>query len=211
MAKQMPTLRSLSRDEACAPSIEEEGRLKVAKRLIFGTFSIWLVGIPASQSLAESPPAQLQGKSVIVTWTEKRVQRPLDEEKVRTVTVSVGLDLYVSDQGRIFSRMRRQIESHNSAKRDRLPGESLTGHAGETRFEGRVLIIDSTYASGARRIAVAFDAGYGGCTASIIQGKEGGAQKMIMTSMINKKKLEVHSIEVLAPRCSVRQGNVFAP
>jgi len=168
------------------------------------------VGLTLSQGLAASAPALLQGKSVIVTWTEKRVQRPLDEKLVRSVTVSVGLDLYVSDQGRVFSRMRRQNE-HQAAKRDRLPGESLTGYAGETRFEDRSLTIDNKYASGARRIVVAFDAGYGGCTASIIQGKENGSQKMIMTSMINKKKLEVHSIEVLTPRCSVRQGNVFAP
>ncbi len=183
----------------------------MVKRLILGILSLCLAGFPVLQSLAASPPAQLQGKSVIVTWTEKRVQRPLDEEKVRNVTISVGLDLYVSDQGRIFSRIRRQNEAQKSAKRDLLPGESLTAHAGDMQFEGRSLVIDSKYASGARRIVVAFDDGYSGCTASIIHGKEGGVQKMIMTSMINKKKLEVHSIEVLAPRCSVRQGNVFAP
>ena len=183
----------------------------MVKRLILGTLSLWLAGLPASQSCAASPPAQLQGKSIIVTWTEKRVQRPLDEEKVRNVTITVGLDLYVSDQGRIFSRMRRQDQAQKSAKRDLLPGESLTAHAGETRFDGHSLIIDSKYASGARRIVVEFDAGYGVCTASIVHGKEGGTQKMVMTSMISKKKLEVHSIEVLAPRCSIQPGNVFAP
>jgi hypothetical protein len=153
-------------------------------------------------------PAQLQGKSVVVSWSENRTQRRNDEAQLRTVNVSVELLLYVSTAGRVFSRMNRRLGGQ-SASRERLPGESLTGGAGRTSFQDRRLIIDSQYrGSGARRVVVSFDGGYGSCSAEIIQGKESG-QPMRMKSMINQNRLEVHSISIASPSCRVRDGNVF--
>src|SRR5262245_43263030 len=165
----------------------------------------------AGTASAAGAPAALQGKSVIVTWSEARTQRAVGEPGMRSVTVTAQLSAYVSTAGRVFARMFRTAAGtrlSRSGSREAAPGGSLTGGAGRTSFQGQQLIIDSRYESGARRIAVTFNAGFTTCSASIIQGKESG-RPMVMTSTITGRRLEVQSIQVMSSNCRIQDGNVF--
>ena len=63
------------------------------------------VAVFGMQSSALSAPQQLFGKSIIVGWQEDRLQAVDTETQPRPVTVIGGMQIYVSDQGRPFSRM----------------------------------------------------------------------------------------------------------
>jgi len=167
----------------------------------------------AGTTYAAGAPAALQGKSVIVTWSEARTQRAVGEPGMRSTTVTAELSAYVSTAGRVFTRMVRTAAGarrSRSGSREAAPGQSLTGGAGRTSFQGQQLIIDSRYESGARRITVTFNPGFTTCSASIIQGKESG-RPIVSTSMISGRRLEVYSIQVMSPNCRIQDGNVFGP
>ena len=54
-------------------------------------------------------PAQLYGKSVIVSWTENRMQTTDRDAAPTAVTASGQLSVYVSDKGRTFSRVSMSV------------------------------------------------------------------------------------------------------
>src|ERR1700752_3392952 len=72
-------------------------------QLLFITAAI--AGLGGMQSSALSAPQQLYGKSIIIGWQEERLQTADTETQPRPVTVIGGMQIYVSDQGRPFSRM----------------------------------------------------------------------------------------------------------
>ena len=55
---------------------------------------------------ANAAPQSLYGKSIAVTWQEERQQKLEGEEQLRSVGAAAELDVYVSDAGRPFSRLR---------------------------------------------------------------------------------------------------------
>jgi len=55
---------------------------------------------------ASAAPQALYGKSVVVTWQEERQQKFPGEEQMRFVAAAAEFDVYVSDVGRPFSRLR---------------------------------------------------------------------------------------------------------
>ena len=57
----------------------------------------------ASSAYSAAPPKELWGKSLTITWSESREQRPLGEQNWRTVSGSNQVLAYISDVGRIFS------------------------------------------------------------------------------------------------------------
>jgi hypothetical protein len=163
-------------------------------------------------------PAALYGKSVIVGWFENRTQTFEGESQQQYRHITRQLSIYISSAGRGFTKMHvssmgggRGRRGPRSAEAAHGPGDNVSssGGARAVHFEGGALIVDAQLNSGARRVIVTFDTGYTGCSARVIYGKEGGAA-IRATSMISGRRLQVHSLEISTPTCSVRAGNVFA-
>lgn len=156
---------------------------------------------------SDAAPAELRGKSVIVKWTENRVQRTVGETAWRSISIGHELRVYVSAAGRVFSRLI------NSGRGGSGTNDQVSGSQGSTRtpqFSGQSMVITGTGMSqGARRTSVTFSGGFSGCSAEVIRGKEVGAAVMTATSSINGKRLEIQSLTVGGVSCSVQAGNVF--
>src|SRR5438552_15819287 len=60
----------------------------------------------SGSQLANAAPRALYGKSVVVTWQEQRQQKFPDEAEMRFVSAAAEFDVYVSEAGRPFSRLR---------------------------------------------------------------------------------------------------------
>ena len=171
--------------------------------LILCTCSILLGSVLGSHAA----PAELRGKSVIIKWTESRVQRTVGETAWRSVSIGHELRVYVSTAGRVFSR---QI---NSGRGGSGVNDQISGSHGSTRipqFKGQWMVIFGTgMTHGARRTSVTFGGGFSSCSAEVVRGKQAGAAVMTATSSINNKRLEIQSLTVSGVSCSVQAGNVF--
>ncbi len=155
---------------------------------------------------AEAAPAQLRGKSVIVSWTENRVQRNAGEGDFRSVTISHEFHLYVSTAGRIFSRLINTNARRQSGNQDRVGG----GPNLVPSFQGQTMTIAMTGTTrGARLISVDFGSSFDGCSANVMRGKETGAATMTVKSQITGKVVEIKSVSVSSASCSMRPGNIF--
>jgi len=175
-----------------------------------------ILALLTGQAAAASAPAGLLGKSVIVSWSESRQQTFEGESQPVYRSVSRQLSIYISSAGRSFTRMQMHASGSGrlparslSATVERAPDDPSGGRPGALHFEGGALIIDTQLNSGARRLTITFDGAFASCNARVIYGREGGAP-IRTTSMINKRRLQVNSLETSAPRCVVRDGNVFA-
>ena len=153
-------------------------------------------------------PQALYGKSVVVSWTEQRMQRRQGEGEFRPATRQGEFSVYVGGTGRIFNRA-----SMTNPKRGR---SGATERVGDTKnrnvaFEGRSMVVTQHGSTGgARRIAVAFDDGFSSCTAQVIRGKEEGAGAIVARSAITPgRKVEIASVKTTGVSCAVKNGNVF--
>jgi hypothetical protein len=163
----------------------------------------YLAAFGCSESLAA--PAQLYGKSVVVSWTEERIQRDLGKEKFRPSPHQGGFSVYVSSAGHIFNRMSIAA-GHRSGSSDRL------GAAGNRNisFQGNSMSSVQQSQGGARRILITFDQQFASCTAEVIRGKETGASRILARSKLRPGvRVEIQSVRTGAASCSVRNGNVF--
>lgn len=160
---------------------------------------------------AQAAPPQLYGKSVVVSWTESRVQRNAGEMQWRSVSVQVGENIYVSTAGRLFSRMT--FASHRgsgSMEQVGASGRSSTGGTRVVQFQGHSLVTMAMFHGGARHIQINFDTGFSGCSASVILGRAAGAGTFTLKGAISGGVIEVQSQSVSGATCSLRDGNVFA-
>jgi hypothetical protein len=168
-------------------------------------------------SAAMAAPKELYGKSIVISWSEDRVQRQVGETAFQSRLIAGGLSVYVSSQGNVFNRTsaasaqgnRRNIASHNyrfQGSRDQV------GSAGNSKvsFQGHTMTAIQPSEHGARLITVTFDASFSGCTAEVIRGKEQGANAMVANSMIHPGvKVEIQSAKTSGASCSMKDGNVF--
>jgi hypothetical protein len=122
-------------------------------------------------------PPQATGKSIVVSWSEDRVQRFYGTDGSRQVHVDFSMNVYVSTAGRIFNRISAVStgmgrRGSRSGESEQVAGEGDRGEFAKraARFEGRALLIDAEFPAGARHIAVSFDAGLATCTAHVING-----------------------------------------
>ena len=160
------------------------------------------------------PPQALFGKSVVAAWTESRDIKFTDGT-IQHVTIRGDYAVYVSSQGRVFSQLVRKginkqgQESGVASGASRGPdGNIKTRHSRGNRvlkFEGRSLITNSTYESGARHITIAFDEGFRNCTVGVIFGKEAGAPGIVNHGMTGRLFMLV-SVDVGATSCAIRDG-----
>jgi hypothetical protein len=159
---------------------------------------------------AFAAPAQLYGKSVVVSWTENRMQTTDYSDTPVPKTASGRLSVYVSDKGRAFSRLSMSVERRRqtlSGQRDAVQGE---GSARSVNFHGNAMTVAGQRGdAGALMIAVTFDSGFQGCSAHVVSGKANGAQSTRITSMITGRQYRFYSVQTSGESCSVQGGNVF--
>jgi hypothetical protein len=161
-------------------------------------------------STAFAAPAQLYGKSVIVSWTENRMQTTDRDAAPTAVTASGQLSVYVSDKGRAFSRVSMSVSrgrGTRSGQRDTVQGD---GSARAVSFSGNSMSTTMPRGNaGALLVSVSFDSGFQGCSAHVVSGKTGGAQSTRITSMITGRQYDFYSVKTSGESCSIQSGNVF--
>lgn len=162
--------------------------------------------VPAA-ARAASAPAQLRGKSVIVNWTENRVQRNIGEVNFRPVAASHQFSIYVSSAGRIFSRLTNRTRA-GTGSADEVGGTSAAKRTPIFTGQSLTVFIPSR-GTGVRRLTVNFDRSFENCTATVIRARPEGAPIMTGTSIITGKALEVQSVSVGPASCAMQNGNVF--
>lgn len=186
----------------------------MAGRIIRATFRSLVAGslmMVATGASAAEAPRLLFGKTIEMGWNEYRVQRCDDGEMKRGHTFS-SLLVYVSENGRLFTRLNRRGigGGSNSSNVDPEGGNQSTGTgaAGNLNagFEGSNLVIQNAMRSGARRIQATFDAGFTGCSLAVRFGKEGGAELRHRT--MDGKLCNIISTDVSRNACAIRAGNL---
>ena len=169
-----------------------------------------ILTLAMTTSTALAAPAQLYGKSVIVSWTENRMQTTDRDAAPTAVTASGQLSVYVSDKGRAFSRVSMSVSrgrGTRSGQRDTVQGD---GSARAVSFSGNSMSASMPRGNaGAMMIAVTFDSGFQGCSAHVVSGKTGGAQSTRITSMITGREYDFYSVKTSGESCSIQSGNVF--
>lgn len=169
--------------------------------------AILVLAITTSGALAA--PSQLYGKSVVVSWTENRMQTTDYSDTPVPKTASGRLSVYISDKGRAFSRVSISVERRRrtqSGERDAVQGE---GSARSVNFQGNSMTVSAPRGdAGAMIIAVTFDSGFQG-SAHVVTGKANSAQSTRVTSLITGRQYRFFSVQTSGESCSVQSGNVF--
>lgn len=181
----------------------------LARLIAIGTAGV-IAGLAPVAAQAQGAPAGLHGKSIILAWIENRMQRPAGSDaSFRQVGIAQSLSVYVSSQGRLFSRRTATNPKGGGGKREGTgdTGRSATGGVRSSSFEGSNLVVRTELAGGARLINVSFSGG--GCTASIVVARESGRPTMRVKSFAHGGMIEVQSVTADGVKCSLREGNVF--
>jgi hypothetical protein len=150
----------------------------------------------ATVQVSSAAPAQLKGKSVVLSWTENRMQWREGESEFKPRTINMGLSVYVSSEGRVFNGMQS-----NSGANDQAPGESPKGGR-IPGFEGRTMTIMQPLRGLARCIVVEFGGDFASCTASVITGKESGAGSGRIKAFGSGLQQEVQSVSTSGTTCA---------
>jgi len=153
------------------------------------------------------PPKELVGKSVTVTWTESREQRPVGDPNWRTVNGTQTFDVYISEAGRVFNRLTVQTGGGRAAFPGQVGGEGKRS----VSFGGHSLtaVWQIGKGGGATLINADFDASFSSCSAKVSVGRESPGAIVRAYSPIIKHENEVRSHQVGSVSCSIRSGNVF--
>ena len=171
-------------------------------------FSLGFLGLLAAQGPAIAAPSQLYGKSVVVSWSEERLQKVNGESSPRSVTRFGQFSVYISSTGKPFSRMSYSFAGRNSARsgnRDSVGGEGRGNR--NVSFSGNTMNVVMTMGGGARNVMVNFDGG--SCNARVIMGKESGSSSIRAKSIVTGGDIEILSVKTGDASCRVQDGNVF--
>jgi hypothetical protein len=154
-----------------------------------------------------APPKELYGKSVVISWTEMREQRAEGAQAWGTIQGIETLNIYVSETGRVFNNMKATTRNGSADGVGQISGE---GGRRAITFDGRSMLMLAPHgSSGAIRVHAAFDPSYGSCTADVVKAKESSDAIIKSYSRIINHPIEIKSIKVSGPNCSIRSGNVF--
>ena len=174
-----------------------------------------LVAIPLTMTSASfcaaEAPRQLWSKTVVIGWNEYRVQK-CDDGELRRGNTASSLLVYVSDSGRLFTRLSRRGGGGRSNSNELGPEggntRSGTGSASNlsASFEGSVLAVQNSMQSGARRIQATFNGGFTGCSLQVRFGRDGESD--IRHRTMDGKMCRIVSTDVSGNACSIRNGNL---
>jgi hypothetical protein len=173
---------------------------------------VMLAALVPVRASAQGVPSQLHGKSIVLSWTENRLQRRVGSGgEYQSRAIAQSLSVYVSSQGRLFSRRTVTNPKGAGGKREGVgeTGQSATGGLRNSRFQGGNLVVSTELGGGARLVTVSFGDGFSSCTANVTVAREAGRQTMQVKSFADGGMIEVQSVTASAPSCSIRAGNVF--
>jgi len=156
-------------------------------------------------AIAQNAPAPLRGKSIIVSWTENRLQRREGGGEFRPRAVPNMLQVYVSSEGRTFER--RNVPG---ASKEGVGGGAIAGRAGSTRFQGNSLVVAGATRSGARMVMISFESGFSSCSVHVQVGHEAGTNIVKGTAMGSRQPIEFTMQGISGESCTIQSGNVFA-
>jgi hypothetical protein len=173
-------------------------------------FVLTLLTLALTTCLAGGARAQsaMRGKSVVVSWTEQRMQRLPGGGDFRPTSRQGEFSAYVSTAGRIFLRKQLTNPRHGqSGKVDRVGG----GPHGHASLSGHTMTaVGGVMQGSANLIRIRFDQGFTSCTAQVIRGKEKGVTVIHARSVIRHgARSEIASVSISGVQCAVRNGNVF--
>jgi hypothetical protein len=185
---------------------------------VLRTLMIAATIIVQSESFVLAAPRQLYGKSIVVSWQEERLQRRDGDDQPVSMSASGTLQVYISDQGRPFSRLTMGIITRRgkfkSGNADAVDGagsrEGGKTFARNISFGGQSMAITQPRgAGGAMRVLVDFDRGFENCTAHILIGKGSGQAMMKTHSLATGKRVDIYSAKASAETCQTHVGNLF--
>jgi len=160
--------------------------------------------VPAVQA---APPKELYGKTVTISWTETREQRPVGEQAWRQINGSVALHLYVSETGRIFNNVSYATGAGSAERSGEIAG---SGNRSVNLNDRSLSVMMQSGEGAATRITADFDAGFSGCSAQVTRAKERADTIVRRYSAIIKRMNEIRSTQVGGASCSIKTGNAFA-
>jgi len=166
----------------------------------------------ATAAHAAGAPDGLRNKTIVASWIDFQEAsfRPGEMHRDR---VRSDLTIYVSSIGRVFTRhVRRNLGNGRNAAANVAPGDDPRKAGISTpaaiHFEGnRRLMTDFPAKSGARRVLITFDAGYGGCAIEVVYGKENGGGMKWMS--FDGRMQDIISIKTESKSCAVSDGNAL--
>jgi hypothetical protein len=163
--------------------------------------------------LAAEGPAQLRSKSIVVSWTEERVQRHQGEGNFKTRQIPQTLTIYVSSKGNLFARRTATGGGRRAGtgSRDTVGRQATTSTGGPRvlKFSGHTLSAIGGVDLGARSVSMKFDNGFSSCAANVVIGRQSGSATMRVTSLVTGETIEIKSAKAHGISCSVRDGNAF--
>jgi hypothetical protein len=113
---------------------------------------------------AGSPPKELYGKSIIVSWTEQHNQRFTGDANYRNVLVPLSNSIYISATGRVFTRTIVGTWAPHEAVG--TGGTSPGGGPRQIQFSARTMTWTGASTGGVgRRITIDFNEGFTTCQA----------------------------------------------
>jgi len=178
-------------------------RVRQLLSTLLGT-AVALAGMSLSTALAA--PAQLRGKAVVISWTEQRRERSPATQQETNANRPFALTVYVSPSDQTFNR----LSAGNAGSSDQAKGsKDRTRFAVRAvNFSGTRMTVTNTFsAGGARQISATFDAGFSGCTGTVVIGRSGSGP--ITQSKMGGGEIVVLSVSVGAVSCAITSGNPF--
>jgi hypothetical protein len=164
-------------------------------------------------TVAGAAPAQLYGKSVVISVSETRASRPVTGGPTTSSSSSSQFSVYISEAGRPFVRSDRTLTSRRGTEQkaiDSAPGSKIgVSVSSGVEFSGNSMVLTMRMVSGARRITVTFDGGFSSCSATVLNAREGD-KPMVIKNRYTGVDREVTSIQSSVTGCSIKAGNVFA-
>jgi hypothetical protein len=185
---------------------EKNTQQQLAKKLVAGCCLLTFM----SSAVCAEAPNELRGKSFIVHWREARKQQ-VEPMPVRSVTATGTFAAYFSDAGKTFSRLTFAVPNRKgvvkSGNNEKVSGET-SGR--ELQFNGNDANITwERGEGGATKIDVHFDEKFEHCTAKVVTGKTGGADRIRAKSIIDGSTVQIFSAIDSEESCKVQNGNVF--
>jgi hypothetical protein len=152
-------------------------------------------------------PHFLRGKSLSLSWSRSMTFRLLSGDhsgREFTRINSLGVTLYVSAKGRVFSSFR---DADSSVSNDvQGVGENNL----HWRYEVGVLVADHAFLKGDRRIVVSSSDGFKTCSMTIKFAKlRGTATLIVKGNAASDAPAEIIDVKFLSATCSVQEGNIF--
>ena len=174
-------------------------------------FFIAALAVPAQSEDMPPAPAELRGKSIIILWSEQRSQRHVGEPDFYPVKAGHDLRIYVSAEGRVFTRLTNTTGAGTGKGEQVSGGPPPTHPARVPEYGDRSMTLFMPFTKGGmRRASITFEPGHGKCSARVVHAREEGATEILAWSPITKKYVEFQSAKTFGEVCVIRDGNVFA-